>query len=54
MAWFPELGVNYDMYPARLLPGCRIFIHTTATSDRHARLLFQALGFPFYGKVKDF
>ncbi|KAM0324059.1 hypothetical protein ACHAQA_008247 [Verticillium albo-atrum] len=54
MAWFPELGINYDMYPARLLPGCRIFIQTTATSDRHARLLFQALGFPFYGKVKDF
>ncbi|KAH7363097.1 54S ribosomal protein L7 [Plectosphaerella cucumerina] len=51
MAWFPEIAVNYDMYPARLIPGCRIFIHTTATSDRHARLLFQALGLPFHGRT---
>ncbi|KAL2760785.1 hypothetical protein ACRALDRAFT_2039346 [Sodiomyces alcalophilus JCM 7366] len=52
MAWFPELAVNWDIYPARLVPGCRIAIQTTATSDRHARLLFQALGLPFYGKVR--
>lgn len=39
------------MYPAKLMPGCNIFIHTTGTSDRHGRLLLQALGFPFYGKI---
>ncbi|KAK2021789.1 ribosomal L5P family protein [Colletotrichum zoysiae] len=53
LAWFPELQVNWDMYPARLIPGCHIFIQTTATSNRQARLLLQALGLPFYGKFKD-
>ncbi|KJZ74191.1 hypothetical protein HIM_06422 [Hirsutella minnesotensis 3608] len=51
MAYFPEIEFNYDMYPPKLMPGCHIFIHTTATSDRQARLLLQALGFPFYGKA---
>ncbi|TEA11840.1 54S ribosomal protein L7 [Colletotrichum sidae] len=53
LAWFPELQVNYDMYPARLLPGCHIHIQTTATSNRQARLLLQAMGLPFYGKFRD-
>ncbi|WQF79762.1 Putative large ribosomal subunit protein uL5 [Colletotrichum destructivum] len=53
LAWFPELQINYDMYPAKLLPGCHIFIQTTATSNRQARLLLQSLGLPFYGKFKD-
>ncbi|KAL0943944.1 mitochondrial 54S ribosomal protein uL5m [Colletotrichum truncatum] len=53
LAWFPELQINYDMYPARLLPGCHIYIQTTATSNRQARLLLQALGLPFYGKFRD-
>ncbi|KAK2060870.1 ribosomal L5P family protein [Colletotrichum caudatum] len=53
LAWFPELQVNWDMYPAKLIPGCHIFIQTTATSNRQARLLLQALGLPFYGKFKD-
>ncbi|GJC93617.1 ribosomal L5P family protein [Colletotrichum higginsianum] len=43
LAWFPELQINYDMYPAK----------TTATSNRQARLLLQSLGLPFYGKFKD-
>ncbi|KOS19361.1 54S ribosomal protein L7 [Escovopsis weberi] len=51
MAFFPEIEFNYDMYPPRLVPGCHIFIQTSATSDRQARLLMQALGFPFYGEV---
>jgi large subunit ribosomal protein L5 len=52
MSYFPELEFNYDMYPARLVPGCDIYIHTTGTSDRQGRLLLEALGFPFYGKMK--
>ncbi|KAI9149239.1 ribosomal L5 precursor mitochondrial [Paramyrothecium foliicola] len=52
MAYFPELEFNYDMYPARLVPGCHIYIQTTGTSDRQGRLLMEALGFPFYGKLK--
>ncbi|KAK0636184.1 ribosomal protein L5 domain-containing protein [Bombardia bombarda] len=50
---FPELEVNYDMYPSKMLPGCRIFIKTTATSDRQARLLLQSLGLPFYGQIRN-
>ncbi|PHH88780.1 hypothetical protein CDD83_7060 [Cordyceps sp. RAO-2017] len=51
LSYFPEIEFNYDMYPSDMVPGCDIFIHTTATSDRQARLLLQALGFPFYGKI---
>ncbi|KAI8659519.1 hypothetical protein NCS56_01169200 [Fusarium sp. Ph1] len=51
MAYFPEIEFNYDMYPARLMPGCDIFIKTTGTSDRQGRLLLEALGLPFYGKA---
>ncbi|KAF7558642.1 hypothetical protein G7046_g5526 [Stylonectria norvegica] len=51
MSFFPEIEFNYDMYPARLMPGCHIFIQTTGTSDRQGRLLLEALGFPFYGKA---
>ncbi|KAK5993364.1 YmL5 [Cladobotryum mycophilum] len=51
MSYFPEIEFNYDMYPPKLMPGCHIFIHTSATSDRQGRLLMEALGFPFFGKV---
>ncbi|KAM0251485.1 hypothetical protein ACHAQJ_008153 [Trichoderma viride] len=51
MSYFPEIEFNYDMYPPKLMPGCDIFIHTSATSDRQARLLMEALGFPFFGKI---
>ncbi|KAI9809471.1 MAG: hypothetical protein M1826_003885 [Phylliscum demangeonii] len=47
---FPEIEINYDMYPPDMIPGCHITIHTSATNDRDARLLLGALGFPFYGK----
>ncbi|KAH7033126.1 ribosomal L5P family protein [Microdochium trichocladiopsis] len=50
---FPEVEANYGMYPAKMIPGFRIILETTATSDRHARLLCQAIGVPFYGKVVD-
>jgi Ribosomal protein L5 len=36
-----------------MLPGCRVFVKTTATSDRQARLLLQAMGLPFTGKIRD-
>ncbi|KFA76328.1 hypothetical protein S40288_02992 [Stachybotrys chartarum IBT 40288] len=52
MPFFPELEFNYDVYPAKMIPGCRIYIQTTATSDRQGRLLLEALGFPFHGKAK--
>ncbi|PHH79046.1 hypothetical protein CDD82_2695 [Ophiocordyceps australis] len=51
MAYFPELEYNFDMYPTKLIPGCYIFIKTTATSDRQGKLLLQSLGLPFYYKL---
>ncbi|KAF3925857.1 hypothetical protein ABW20_dc0103754 [Dactylellina cionopaga] len=54
VAQFPEVEVNYDMYPAKMIPGCHIICKTTATNDRDARMLLQAFGIPFYGKMKDF
>ncbi|KAK3326298.1 ribosomal protein L5 domain-containing protein [Apodospora peruviana] len=53
MHLFPEIELNHDMYPGKMLTGCRIFIKTTATSDRHARLLMKAMGLPFYGELRD-
>ncbi|KAI1003758.1 hypothetical protein K3495_g4450 [Podosphaera aphanis] len=50
---FPEVQVNYDMYPPKMIPGFHVLVKTTATSDRHARLLLSALGVPFYGKLSN-
>ncbi|KAK4127735.1 ribosomal protein L5 [Parathielavia appendiculata] len=50
---FPEVEANAWLYPAKMLPGCRVFIKTSATSDRQARLLLQAFGVPFYGEVRN-
>lgn len=36
-----------------MIPGCHIFVHTTARTDRDARLLLQSVGIPFYGKLVD-
>jgi large subunit ribosomal protein L5 len=52
VALFPEIEVNYDMYPQEMIPGCHITIHTSAVTDREARLLLSAIGIPFYGKPK--
>ncbi|KAK5204410.1 54S ribosomal protein L7, mitochondrial [Exophiala xenobiotica] len=50
---FPEIEVNYDAYPGKMIPGLYITIHTTASCDKDARLLLQQLGVPFYGKIVD-
>ncbi|EMC96924.1 hypothetical protein BAUCODRAFT_121465 [Baudoinia panamericana UAMH 10762] len=51
VALFPEVEVNYDMYPPKMIPGCHIFIHTSASTDRDARVLLTQIGVPFYGKL---
>ena len=38
-------------YPPKLIPGCHIMIHTTATTDQDARLLLTQIGIPFFGKL---
>ncbi|KAF2750275.1 ribosomal protein L5 [Sporormia fimetaria CBS 119925] len=52
VAMFPEIEVNYDSYPPKMIPGCHITIHTSATNDQDAYLLLQSIGIPFYGKLK--
>ncbi|RPB26815.1 ribosomal protein L5 [Terfezia boudieri ATCC MYA-4762] len=53
MALFPEIEVNYDMYPPKMIPGCHVTVHTSATNDRDARLLLTSFGVPFYGRLVD-
>ncbi|KAJ9643104.1 54S ribosomal protein L7, mitochondrial [Coniosporium tulheliwenetii] len=53
VASFPEIEVNYDMYPPKMIPGCHVTVHTSATNDRDARLLLSSIGIPFYGKLVD-
>ncbi|KAF2012740.1 ribosomal protein L5 [Aaosphaeria arxii CBS 175.79] len=53
VALFPEVEVNYDSYPPKMIPGCHITIQTSATNDKDAHLLTQAIGIPYYGKFKD-
>jgi hypothetical protein len=40
-------------YPPKMIPGCDVIIHTTATTDRDARLLLSSIGIPFHGKLVD-
>ncbi|KAI4243750.1 MAG: hypothetical protein L6R40_003363 [Gallowayella cf. fulva] len=47
---FPEVEVNYDMYPPKMIPGIDVMVCTTATNDRDARVLLSSMGIPFYGK----
>ncbi|KAI9721328.1 MAG: hypothetical protein M1828_005188 [Chrysothrix sp. TS-e1954] len=54
MIFFPEIEVNYDAYPPKMIPGCHITLKTSARSDKHARLLLSALGVPFYGKMVNY
>lgn len=49
VALFPEVEVNYDMYPPQMVPALDVTIRTTAESDRRGRLLLSALGLPFRG-----
>ncbi|KAK4501925.1 hypothetical protein PRZ48_007735 [Zasmidium cellare] len=53
VALFPEVEVNYDMYPPKMIPGLHVTVHTSATTDYDARMLLQAIGVPFYGKMVD-
>ncbi|EXJ62606.1 hypothetical protein A1O7_03044 [Cladophialophora yegresii CBS 114405] len=53
VAGFPEIEINYDAYPTKMIPGLYITVHTTANQDKDARLLLQQLGIPFYGKIVD-
>ncbi|KAI8940985.1 hypothetical protein NX059_002234 [Plenodomus lindquistii] len=50
---FPEIEVNYDAYPPKMIPGCHVTIGTDATNNKEARLLLQGIGLPFYGKLND-
>lgn len=36
-----------------MIPGCHITFHTSARTDKDARLLLSAMGVPFYGKLVD-
>lgn len=38
-------------YPPKMIPGCHVMIHTSATNDEDARLLLTQLGIPFHGKL---
>lgn len=50
---FPEIENNYDAYPPKMIPGLHVTVHTTARADKDARLLLEAFGVPFYGKIVD-
>lgn len=43
-------NTSLNRYPPKMIPGCHIMVHTTATNDRDARLLLSSIGIPFYGK----
>ncbi|KAL8710968.1 MAG: hypothetical protein Q9220_004567 [cf. Caloplaca sp. 1 TL-2023] len=47
---FPEVEINYDMYPPKMIPNIDITVCTTATNDRDARVLLSSMGIPFHGK----
>lgn len=49
---FPEVEVNYDMYPPKMIPGMHIIVKTTATNDEDGRLLLESFGIPFTGKAR--
>ncbi|GME46286.1 mitochondrial 54s ribosomal protein 7 5 [Neofusicoccum parvum] len=53
VAMYPEIEVNYDMYPPKMIPGCHVMVKTSADSDREARLLLRTFGIPFYGKIRN-
>jgi ribosomal protein L5 len=48
-----HVALTLARYPPKMIPGCHITIHTDATSNKDARLLLQAIGVPFYGKLND-
>jgi len=48
-----NISLINSSYPPKMIPGCHITIHTDATNNKDARLLLQAIGIPFYGKLND-
>jgi large subunit ribosomal protein L5 len=50
-SWLAALIIT--RYPPKMIPGCHITIQTDATNNKDARLLLQAIGLPFYGKLND-
>ncbi|KAL1392364.1 ribosomal protein L5 domain-containing protein [Phyllosticta capitalensis] len=50
-AMYPEVEVNYDMYPAKMIPGLHVHLHTTARANREGRLLAGALGIPLVERI---
>ena len=48
-----HVKLTHCSYPPKMIPGCHITIQTDATSNKDARLLLQAIGIPFYGKLND-
>lgn len=51
LSLYPEIEVNYDSYPSKMIPGAHVIIKTSARTDREARLLLTAMGLPFWGKM---
>lgn len=47
VAYFPEIEVNYDFYPPKMIPGCHVNIKTSARTDTDGKLLLASLGIPF-------
>ena len=43
----------HHRYPPKMIPGCHIVVHTSASTDYDARLLLRSVGIPFYGKLID-
>ncbi|PUU73344.1 ribosomal protein L5 domain-containing protein [Tuber borchii] len=52
VSMFPEIEVNYDMYPPKMVPGLHITIHTSAGNDVDAKILLKAMGLPFDGNFR--
>ncbi|KAI4213715.1 MAG: hypothetical protein LQ351_003681 [Letrouitia transgressa] len=50
VSMFPEVEINYDSYPPKMIPTVDVMVCTTATNDRDARLLLASMGVPFHGK----
>ena len=43
--------LTFNRYPPKMIPGCHVTVHTSATTNREARLLLTSLGVPFYGEM---
>lgn len=50
ISWRIPLLTLISRYPPEKIPGANIILHTTARTDKDARLLINSLGVPFHGK----